>query len=97
MLTERCRFNRNIAGLVCYWAVALKNKLRWDDALDVWGVHGVGGTLGIIILGIFGTVTINAAGSNGLLHGGAEFFKVQLSQYLSVQFTLLYLHTECFG
>ncbi len=66
------------AGIVCYFAVALKNKLEWDDALDVWGVHGVGGLIGIIMLGIFGTVTINAAGSNGLLHGGGEFFKVQL-------------------
>ena len=66
------------AGIVCYFAVALKNKLKWDDALDVWGVHGVGGLIGIVMLGIFGTVTINAAGSNGLLHGGREFFKVQL-------------------
>lgn len=66
------------AGIICYFAVALKNKLQWDDALDVWGVHGVGGLIGIIMLGIFGTVTINAAGSNGLLHGGIEFFKVQL-------------------
>ena len=66
------------AGIVCYFAVALKNKLKWDDALDVWGVHGVGGLIGIVMLGIFGTVTINAAGSNGLLHGGTEFFKVQL-------------------
>jgi len=67
-----------VAGIVCYFAVALKNKLKWDDALDVWGVHGVGGLIGIIMLGIFGTVTINATGSNGLLHGGGEFFKVQL-------------------
>lgn len=66
------------AGIVCYFAVALKNKLKWDDALDVWGVHGVGGLIGIIMLGIFGTTTINAAGSNGWLHGGFDFFKVQL-------------------
>ena len=42
------------AGLVCYYAVQLKNRLNWDDALDVWGVHGVGGFLGIILLGVFG-------------------------------------------
>jgi ammonia channel protein AmtB len=35
-----------VAGVVCYYAVALKNHLKWDDALDVWGVHGVGGTAG---------------------------------------------------
>lgn len=66
------------AGIVCYFAVALKNKLKWDDALDVWGVHGVGGLIGIVMLGIFGTVTINAAGSNGLWQGNIEFFKVQM-------------------
>jgi Amt family ammonium transporter len=63
-----------IAGLVCYWAVALKNRLGWDDALDVWGVHGVGGTLGVILLGIFASKAINASGADGLLLGGADFF-----------------------
>src|SRR5205085_2472250 len=42
-----------VAGVVCYFAVALKNRLGWDDALDVWGVHGVGGFLGIVLLGDF--------------------------------------------
>ena len=41
------------AGVVCYYAVALKNWLELDDALDVWGVHGVGGLLGTILLGVF--------------------------------------------
>ncbi|MCA9726916.1 MAG: ammonium transporter [Candidatus Eisenbacteria bacterium] len=66
------------AGVVCYLAVELKNRLRWDDALDVWGVHGVGGALGIILLGVFGSTAINAAGSNGLLHGGGKFFTGQV-------------------
>ena len=48
-----------ISGIVCYYAVALKNKLQWDDALDVWGVHGVGGTLGIIMLGLFASSAVN--------------------------------------
>ncbi len=67
-----------VAGIVCYWAVELKNKLGWDDALDVWGVHGVGGALGIIMLGIFGELAINAKGANGLLHGGSAFFGKQV-------------------
>lgn len=67
-----------LAGVVCYFAVALKNKLDWDDALDVWGVHGVGGMIGIIFLGIFGTVAVNANGFNGLLYGGSDFFFKQL-------------------
>ena len=63
-----------ISGLVCYYAVALKNKLAWDDALDVWGVHGVGGTLGVVLLGVFASLAVNAAGGNGLLHGNVAFF-----------------------
>jgi Amt family ammonium transporter len=67
-----------LAGVVCFYAVALKNKLRWDDALDVWGVHGVGGFLGIIACGVFATTAFNPAGTNGLLHGNPHFFFVQL-------------------
>ncbi len=66
-----------IAGGVCFFAVALKNKLQWDDALDVWGVHGVGGFIGIILLGIFGSTAFNPAGADGLLYGNTKFFLVQ--------------------
>jgi Amt family ammonium transporter len=66
------------SGVVCYFAVAMKNRLNWDDALDVWGVHGVGGILGTIALGLFGSTAINSAGANGLLFGGADFFFKQL-------------------
>jgi Amt family ammonium transporter len=67
-----------VAGLVCYGAVALKNRLKWDDALDVWGVHGVGGFIGIVMLGVFATTAFNPAGTNGLLAGNADFFLKQL-------------------
>ncbi len=64
-----------VAGLVCYWAVMLKNKLKWDDALDVWGVHGVGGALGIVMLGVLANQSFNpAVHTNGLLHGNPGFF-----------------------
>ena len=63
-----------VAGIICYCAVALKNKLKWDDALDVWGVHGVGGTIGVIMLGLFATKTMNSAGADGLFYGNSEFF-----------------------
>ena len=55
-----------VAGVVCYYAVALKNCLQWDDALDVWGVHGVGGMLGIVMLGIFASTAWNPASSGGV-------------------------------
>ncbi len=68
-----------VAGLVCYWAVMLKNKLKWDDALDVWGVHGVGGALGIILLGVLADANYNpAVHTNGLLFGNSTFFVKQV-------------------
>jgi ammonium transporter, Amt family len=66
------------AGVVCYLAIQLKNRLRWDDALDVWGVHGVGGSLGILLLGVFASTAINPAGGVGLIHGSGAFFGKQL-------------------
>ena len=71
-----------IAGVACFYAVALKNKLHWDDALDVWGVHGVGGFLGILLLGVFATTSFNPAGTNGLLAGNPSFFLKQLAAVL---------------
>jgi ammonium transporter, Amt family len=67
------------AGIVCYFAVALKNRMGWDDALDVWGVHGVGGFLGIVLLGVFGSTLWNPSGSNGLVYGGGAFFVKQVT------------------
>ncbi|MCX6259052.1 MAG: ammonium transporter [Bacteroidia bacterium] len=67
-----------VAGLVCYFAVQLKNRMKWDDALDVWGVHGIGGLLGTICLGIFASKMINQGGANGLFYGGSTFFFKQV-------------------
>jgi ammonium transporter, Amt family len=67
------------AGLVCYGAVALKNRLQWDDALDVWGVHGVGGFLGIVMLGVLATTAFNPNGTDGLLAGNPTFFLKQVA------------------
>ncbi len=63
-----------LAGGVCYLAVNLKNRRGWDDALDVWGVHGVGGVLGVLLLGLFATKSVNPAGANGLFYGDSGFF-----------------------
>jgi Amt family ammonium transporter len=71
-----------VAGVVCFYAVALKNKLGWDDALDVWGVHGVGGFLGIVLLGVFATTAFNPAGTNGLISGNTTFFLKQCTAVL---------------
>ncbi len=66
------------AGIICYLAVQFKNKMKWDDALDVWGVPGMGGVFGTILLGVFASKTVNAAGADGLLFGGAEFFMKEI-------------------
>lgn len=66
------------AGAVCYFAVQIKERMNWDDALDVWAVHGVGGTIGIILLGVFGLLSVNPAGADGLINGGNAFFGKQV-------------------
>jgi Amt family ammonium transporter len=65
------------AGLTCYLAVQWKNRMKWDDALDVWGVHGIGGVLGTILLGVFASKAVNSAGADGLIYGGGAFFGKQ--------------------
>ncbi len=69
------------AGIVCYLAVMLKNRMKWDDALDVWGVHGVGGVLGSILLGVFASKAINPAGADGWIFGNSSFF---MKQFIAV-------------
>ena len=68
-----------IAGVVCYFAVAvLKEKLGYDDALDAFGVHGIGGTWGAIATGIWATTEVNPDGANGLFYGETHLFVAQL-------------------
>ncbi|MGB9132105.1 MAG: ammonium transporter [Methanosarcina sp.] len=67
-----------LGAIVCYGAVHIKNKMQWDDALDVWGVHGIGGVTGTILLGVFASTAINPAGADGLLYGGTSFFIKEL-------------------
>jgi Amt family ammonium transporter len=66
------------AGAACYGAVMLKTKLGYDDTLDAFGVHGVGGALGTILLGVFASKLWNPAGADGLVAGNAAFFGKQL-------------------
>lgn len=61
------------AGLLCYLAVRLKDHLRYDDALDVVGVHMVGGFVGVVLTGVFASLAVNALGaSGGLVQFGRE-------------------------
>jgi len=66
-----------IAGGVCYWAcTSLKHRFRYDDSLDVFGVHGIGGLTGTLLLGIFATSSIG--GVSGLLEGNPRQLLMQL-------------------
>jgi Amt family ammonium transporter len=66
------------AGLVCYGGIMLKAKFKYDDSLDAFGVHGVGGTFGAIITGVFATV-----GATGLIAGNAKQLMIQLIAVLA--------------
>ena len=76
------------AGLICYWAsVVLKNRLGYDDSLDVFGVHGVGGILGTILVGVFATQAINDVNKGqgvGLVDGNAGQILTQLYGVVAV-------------
>jgi Amt family ammonium transporter len=68
-----------LAGTICYAAIWFKNRKQWDDALDVWGVHGVGGIVGSLAVGVFAWKQMNASSQNGLLHGGSSLFEAQVA------------------
>ena len=67
-----------LAGSIPYAAVLLRKKMNWDDALDVWGVHGIGGVVGILALGLLATTQMNPAGADGLFYGDSCFFVKEL-------------------
>lgn len=67
-----------MVAVICYLAVAIvKAKLGYDDSLDAFGVHGVGGTFGTLATGIFAEKAVNPAGADGLLFGNLHLFMVQ--------------------
>ncbi len=69
------------AGVVCYLAVNMKSRFRFDDSLDVVGIHGVGGITGTLLLGVFASKAVNPAGPDGLLAGSGALL---VSQALGV-------------
>ncbi len=77
-----------VAGIGCYLAVKFKEKQDWDDALDVWGIHGMGGLIGTLLLGFFATKTINPNGTDGILYGGSLSFL--LKQTGAILITVVY-------
>ncbi|HHK60351.1 MAG TPA: ammonium transporter [Desulfobacterales bacterium] len=66
-----------LAGCICYFAVLMKSRLGYDDALDVVGVHGVGGLWGALATGLFATTTVNPGGADGLFYGNPKLLAIQ--------------------
>ncbi len=67
-------------SVVCFFAVGyLKPKLGYDDSLDAFGVHGIGGIWGALLTGLFATTSVNSAGANGLFYGNPKQFVIQLA------------------
>jgi Amt family ammonium transporter len=73
-----------VAGILCYYAVGLKTSLGYDDSLDAVGVHGVGSTFGIMMVGLFASKALNPAGDDGLVFGNLHLIGVQLVGILAV-------------
>ncbi len=68
-----------LSGVICYISVAVvKAKLGYDDSLDAFGVHGVGGTWGAIATGLWATTSVNEAGANGLFYGNPDLVITQV-------------------
>ena len=76
------------SSAICYFMVmVVKEKLGYDDSLDAFGVHGVGGIWGALATGLFATTAVNADGANGLFYGNPGQFVIQIK---AVVITMVY-------
>ena len=79
-----------IGAICCYVAVAiLKSKFGYDDSLDAFGIHGVGGTWGAIATGLFATVTVNPDGADGLFYGGNLLIPQLISLVVAIALAII--------
>jgi len=84
-----------LAGVVCYLAVEFKNYMKWDDALDVWGVHGMGGVFGTIFMGLFASKAINPGALDGLFYGGG--WTLMGKEVVALLFAIVWASTFTWG
>ena len=68
----------SITSVCCFYAISLKHKLGVDDALDTFPVHGVGGTVGALLTGVFASTAVNEFGKDGLIAGNPSQLLIQL-------------------
>ncbi|MDX2470252.1 MAG: hypothetical protein QNL04_06705 [SAR324 cluster bacterium] len=79
-----------MGGVVCFYGVRLKGKFGFDDSLDAFGVHGLGGIFGALATGIFATTVVNSAGRNGLINDFTSGVDLLFEQVFAVGFTIVY-------
>lgn len=72
------------AAVICYYMMLLRARTRIDESLDVWAVHGIGGTWGALATGIFASTAVNSAGRNGLFYGNPQQVLIQLAGIATV-------------
>jgi ammonium transporter, Amt family len=83
-----------LAGLTCFVVVEFIVRRRVDDALDVFGVHGVGGIVGALATGVFATTAVNSAGADGLLYGNVNLL---VAQFIAVAVVAVYSAAMTWG
>jgi Amt family ammonium transporter len=71
------------AGVFCYMAIIVKSRLGYDDSLDAFGVHGIGGTWGALATGLFASKAINSGGADGLFFGNPGQLWIQFVAVLA--------------
>ncbi len=76
-----------MAGVGCYLGILAKNRFRYDDSLDVVGIHGVGGVIGLAAAGLFASTLVNPGGADGLLFGNPSQLAIQC---IAVLATIVY-------
>ena len=69
----------SITAICCFFAVSIRAKLQFDDSLDTFPIHGLGGTVGALLTGVFATKQVNAAGNDGLLFGNPDLLWTQFT------------------
>ena len=78
-------------GVVCYFACStLKSKFKYDDSLDAFGVHGIGGTVGALLTGVFATTQVNPDYTNGLFYDPQGGVSVMIGQAVAVAVTWIF-------
>jgi ammonium transporter, Amt family len=73
-----------VAAVIAYYCIQFRVKRKIDESLDVWAVHGMGGTWGTLATGLFASVAVNAGGANGLAYGNVKQFLIQLAAVVTI-------------